>query len=69
MYTGWGLVDRNFGHVDLVNKALGLVNKPKCHFEMACMLLMTVPYILTAHVNSYHEILGDKEPRFGHRKN
>ena len=39
MYTGWGLVDRNFGHVDLVNKALGLVNKPKWHFEMACILL------------------------------
>ena len=41
MYTGWGLVDRIFGHVDLVNKALGLVNKPKWHFEMACMLLMS----------------------------
>ena len=30
------------GHpsVDLVNKASWLVNKPKWHFEMACMLLM-----------------------------
>ena len=44
MYTGWGLVDRIFGHVDLVNKALGLVNKPKWHFEMACMLLMITCY-------------------------
>ena len=35
-----GLVDKIFGLVDLVNKALGLVNKPKRHFEMACMLLM-----------------------------
>ena len=35
-----GLVDKIFGHVDLVNKALGLVNKPKWHFEMACILLM-----------------------------
>ena len=26
--------------VDLVNKASWLVNKPKWHFEMACMLLM-----------------------------
>ena len=44
MCTGWGLVDRNFGLVDLVNKALGLVNKPKWHFEMACILLMIVRY-------------------------
>ena len=36
-----GLVDKIFGLVDLVNKALGLVNKPKWHFEMACILLMT----------------------------
>ena len=35
-----GLVDKIFGLVDLVNKALGLVNKPKWHFEMACILLM-----------------------------
>ena len=33
-----GLVDKIFGLVDLVNKALGLVNKPKWHFEMACIL-------------------------------
>ena len=35
-----GLVDKIFGLVDLVNKALGLVNKPKWHFEMARTLLM-----------------------------
>ena len=39
-----GLVDKIFGLVDLVNKALGLVNKPKWHFEMACMLLMITCY-------------------------
>ena len=36
-----GLVDKIFGLVDLVNKTLGLVNKPKWHFEMACILLMS----------------------------
>ena len=40
LYTGWGPVDRNFCHVDLVNKNFVPVNRPNWHFEMACMLLM-----------------------------
>jgi hypothetical protein len=40
LYTGWGPVDRNFCHVDLVNRTFVPVNRPNWHFEMACMLLM-----------------------------
>ena len=45
LWTGLGPVDRNFIHVDPVNRLLMPVNRPNWHFEMACILLMTASWV------------------------